>query len=204
MPKISTRHQFWGLILIAILLFIMQVTFVWTQKWFTNKLVFQEEQNNVVGTAVEEFRLSSRDLTRYSRAFCETKRDEFYHLYHEVLDYRNGNISRPRNISNLAEHIKFSDKISQIELFQKLGLGESELLILEQALRICDELASCEIQLMNLVRKGNSFNEPVKLNEETFVPQEGESPSAFAARVLYSSQYQASLNSISNSLNEFI
>ncbi|MGL6196298.1 MAG: response regulator [Thermoguttaceae bacterium] len=190
------RFQFWGLISVAVLLFILQITFAWLQQNSANKLVLLEEQNNFVNLIVEEFRLSSRDLTRFARAYCETQKEEFASLYDEILAWRNGVIPRPTELNPRLTRLADNKSVSLLELLKKLNVPESDVQQFQHAIASSDKLSLVEKQAIDSVRQGRMVDGPVGTNST-------ESPSRQAIRILYGSEYQNELDTIRDSLIKF-
>ncbi|MGL6227533.1 MAG: response regulator [Thermoguttaceae bacterium] len=192
----SVRFRFICLIATAILLFTLQLFFAWLQKKYADELIVQEERYHLTSLVAEEFRLSSRDLTRFARAYCETKQEDFYRLYQDILGWRNGTQPRPAELDRRISRGANDNQISQIELLKHFGLPEEEMQLFQEALTTSDELAQVEMQAMNSVRLGECVSGPLE-------PEQDESPFRFAVRALHSPRYQEELNSIALTIKTF-
>ncbi len=196
MPNNSLRVRF-GIIVVIFGLFLAgQVGLAWLQKRYADQIINVEETNYVINLVAEEFRITSRDLTRYARAFCATKNPEFYRHYDEILDWRSGKIPRPIDLDRRISDRVDRRTISQSELLRQLGLAENEHQHFTKALACSDELALIEIQAMETVRLGEFVEGPLP-------PEKDELPEAFAIRALYGDLYQENLDRIASSVEDF-
>ncbi|MGL6225220.1 MAG: response regulator [Thermoguttaceae bacterium] len=195
--KMNLQYRFWGLLAVAIILLALQIVLTVLQTKYGDKIIAREERSHLISLVVDEFRMTSRDLTRYARAYCETQQEEFYEYYHEILGWRSGKQARPPELNQrLTQYVK-GECVSQVELLRRFGLTESEVLPFQQALEISEQLTQVEQQAMNSVMEDKYIPGPLERNE-------GESISRFAVQSLYSTAYQKDLNLIAEKTKLFL
>lgn len=123
----------------------------------TEKEIQHTEQNRqVLLDLTDELRMSSEFLTRFSRNYVVTRDDKVLNYYNNILDIRDGKISRPDNYNNMywdlvatgAVHEPNSTKISGPSFIDRLvqaGVTTAELDKLSRAKNASDRLARLEL-----------------------------------------------------------
>ena len=110
----------------------------------------------------EELRQSSDDLSRMVRTYVSIGDPIYKQHYQEVIDIRDGKMSRPANYHNIYWDLVVTDdqrprpdsggqKIALLELMQQAGFTEEEFAKLVQAKANSDALTSTEYAAMKLV-----------------------------------------------------
>ncbi|MGL4594011.1 MAG: response regulator [Thermoguttaceae bacterium] len=190
------RLQLWVFLVIAALFFVIQIVIAQLQQKTANDLINLEEQNNLVNLVVEEFRVSSRDLTRFSRAYCETKEEKFADLYQKIIDWRSGIIPRPPELNPRLVRVVGEKAIPQVEIMKRCNVNDSMFEFFRLALEESDKLAKVEQQAINSVRMGRPADGPIPMNLD-------ESLAYQVIQLLYGVDYQSSLNSLRDLLSQF-
>ncbi|MGL4942927.1 MAG: response regulator [Thermoguttaceae bacterium] len=194
MKKRSLRLQIWGLVAVAAFLFATLIGLALLQRSCTEDRVACKERGNQIGAIIEELRLSSRDLTRFARAYCQTKQEQFAQLYNDIIAWRSGIAPRPQELNPGLTRAAGTDKISLDDMLAKFEANEDDLKQFSATLALSDELALIEKQAIETVKTGKIAPGPLE-------PEADESPSRFAINALYSPAYQSALDEISKSIN---
>ncbi|MGZ4955463.1 MAG: EAL domain-containing protein [Methylobacter sp.] len=109
----------------------------------------------------DELRQSSDDLTRMVRSYVLTGLIIYKQHYQEILDIRDGKISRPVDYQNIYWDLVLADdqrpqpdsgqKIALLDLMRQTGFTEEEFAKLAKAKANSDELTSVEFAAMKLI-----------------------------------------------------
>ena len=163
------------------------------------------QQKETAGALAREMRQSSDDLTKYARLYAQTKSARFKDIYNAIVDIRAGKIDRPQDYSATywakppqdvkVALAKTGQKIALIELMKQNGFTDRELNLLAEANKKSNVLAEREtIAFAALEGKGASASLPM---------QPGETPEAYANRILSDATYISAKTEIADKLNEF-
>lgn len=163
------------------------------------------QQKETAGALAREMRQSSDDLTKYARLYAQTKSARFKDIYNAIVDIRAGKIDRPQDYSATywakppqdvkAALAKTGQKIALIELMKQNGFTDRELNLLAEANKKSNVLAEREaIAFAAIEGKGAGASLPM---------QPGETPEAYANRILSDATYISAKTEIADKLNEF-
>ncbi|HLO96121.1 MAG TPA: methyl-accepting chemotaxis protein [Burkholderiaceae bacterium] len=109
----------------------------------------------------DELRQSSDDLTRLARTYVISADPKWEKQYFEVLDVRNGKLSRPANYQGIYWDFRAADEtpakgsgaaVPLQELMKKAGFTDAEFAKLREAQQNSNELVRTETIAMNLVK----------------------------------------------------
>ncbi|WP_432742803.1 EAL domain-containing protein [Methylobacter sp. G7] len=116
----------------------------------------------------DELRQSSDDLTRMARSYVITGSPIYKQHFQDILDIRDGKMSRPVNYHNIYWDLVLADeprpdsgqKIALLDLMRQAGFTGEEFARLAQAKANSDRLTSTEFAAMKLVESGT----PIEAN----------------------------------------
>jgi methyl-accepting chemotaxis protein len=108
----------------------------------------------------DELRQSSDDLTRLARTYVVTGDPKWEKQYFEVLDIRNGKMSRPDHYDRIYWDFRAADErpagggqaVALQTLMKNAGISDAEFDKLKQAQANSDDLVRTETIAMNLVK----------------------------------------------------
>lgn len=153
-----------------------------------------------------EMRQSSDELTRYARLYAQTKEVRYKDVYNAIVDIRAGKIDRPEGYTdvywakapeNVASKLTPSgQKIALVELMKQNNFSEKEINLLSEVNKKSTDLVAREVAAFNAIEgKGFAANIP---------PLPGETPDAYANRILSDNVYMSAKDSINDTMDEFI
>ena len=152
-----------------------------------------------------EMRASSDDLTRYARLYAQTHDARCREVYNAILDIRAGKIDRPQGYGATywaavptdvrAKLTASGKKISLVDLMKENGFPESELAILEDVNNKSNVLAERETAAFNAL-DGKGFDAKIPA-----LP--GETPNAYANRILSDAAYVGAKAEIAAGVDRF-
>ncbi len=106
-----------------------------------NKLQNEEDKRYQSYLIAEEFRQSSRDLTRLARTYVTTANPEYEAMYNDVIAVRDGKKPRPDGTT-----------IPLRQIMKDLGFTDEEFSLLDEAIAKSNGLVATEIKAMNAVK----------------------------------------------------
>lgn len=144
-------------------LFLIIVLAVLIQALYQNQLKLANARDSYFNSYLlaDELRQSSDDLTRMARAYVATGNPAFERYYWNILDIRNGKISRPTNYNRIywdfviatgQEFNPNGENIPLRDLMIKEGFTVAELDKLNLAQKNSDELVKAETVAMNAMK----------------------------------------------------
>ncbi|MBQ9630251.1 MAG: methyl-accepting chemotaxis protein [Treponema sp.] len=144
-----------------------------------------DQQAKLAGLS-NELLQTTVDLTQACRLYVLTGNDKYYSDYKVILAWRKGAEPRPATLQVAPE-----ETISQDELFRRHGAIETEMSYFERCISIADLLIAEEDQVIDTIRRGRYVAGPNQL-----LP--GETPRAFAQRILMGTGGHERLSSLSS------
>lgn len=126
--KIKTR-----LIAILVAIMVLMMIAILCQNIATYK---NEEQNEssraryLSYLLADEFRQTSLDLTRLSRAYVVTGEQKYWDAYWDIAKWRAGDIARPNNVN---EALYPGQRKKQSDIMVELNFSKNEFYLLDQA-----------------------------------------------------------------------
>ena len=167
-----------------------------------------QEQRYSSYLLADELRQSSDDLTRFARMYVATSEEKYLNYYWNVLDIRNGKMSRPEGyegvywdlvIGNIIPEPK-KDKQYAVPLESRLlraGISVDEFSKLKEAQNLSNELARLEMVAINAI-KG-------KFDDGTgSFQKEGNPDPVLANKILNDERYNRYKSSIMQPIGEFL
>jgi PAS domain S-box-containing protein len=155
----------------------------------------------------DELRQSSDDLTRFARTYAVTGNDRFERYFNQVLDIRDGRLSRPDHYQGiywdlvvadlLPEPGSAEDEIASLEnRMTGAGFTEDEFDKLREAQTLSDQLVELEDAAMNAV-KGRFQDSSGRFSIE------GEPNKELAAELLHGERYHINKANIMQPIRDF-
>ena len=141
----------------------------------------------------DEFRQTSMDLTRLSRTYVLTGEQQYWDAYWNIVKWRAGDKARPNNVN---EALYPGQRMKQSDIMVELHFSKAEFDLLDQASENSNLLIATETQAMESIKAGRVVSGPFK-------PNTGESVNAFAARILFDSQYHKEVKAIFAPVDRF-
>jgi len=171
-----------------------------------NALVQSHELRYDSYLLADELRQSSDDLTRLARTYVVTGENKYEDFYMDILDIRNGNKARPEHYERIYWDLVISDgtpprpdselMISLNDLMKEAGFTDAEFEKLTQANANSDGLVNTEVIAMNAIKNNLS-------DEAQSMMKVNESPTEFARRIMFDTNYHQFKGSIVSPINEF-
>jgi len=141
----------------------------------------------------DEFRQTSMDLTRLSRSYIVTGKQEYLDAYWHVVKWRNGDAARPTG----ADIALFPNRFKkQSDIMKELNFSSAELSLLDKAANYSNQLIAIESQALDSIKEGVFAKGPK-------TPQEGESVNEFALRIVFNQDYHNEITKILEPVNRF-
>lgn len=170
-----------------------------------DEFVLTAEAKETAGALAREMRQSSDDLTKYARLYAQTKNPQYKEIYQAIVDIRAGKVDRPKGYdatywAKVPQDVKAAlspsgEKISLLDLMKQNGFKEEELSLLAEANQKSTILAEREaVAFAALEGKGIEAAIPL-------LP--GETPEAYANRILSDATYMATKAEIADKVNAF-
>ncbi len=150
-----------------------------------NKL--QREQDNRYNSYVvaDEFRHSSRELTRLARTYVATGNPKYETMYNDIIAVREGKKPRPDGRT-----------ISLRQIMENLGFTAEEFSLLDEAIAKSNGLVATEVKAMNAVK--GLFDDG-----SGHYTQSGPPNMELAKELMFNLQYHEYLKEIMNPVNRF-
>ncbi|PID77982.1 MAG: hypothetical protein CSB21_02500 [Deltaproteobacteria bacterium] len=152
-----------------------------------NQHRLQKEQNKryMSYLIADEFRYSSRELTRLARTYVSTGNSKYETMYHDIIAVRNGKKPRP------------DGRIIPIrQIMKDLGFTDKEFALLDEAVEKSNGLVATELKAMNAVKglfdDGNGN-----------YTKKGEPNMELARDLMFNQQYHEYIRKIMIPVNEF-
>lgn len=183
-----------GVLVILIALFFV---LNFKERYAVKSIVDEENKRHLAGLVAEEFRIKSRDLTRYARSYCATENPVYYDRYVNILQWSRGEITRPDRLGGSISGRFKGKKISHREILDEIGLSPEEKEYFRKAESLSNTLAEYELQAMESVKLGKIVSGPLE-------PFEGETVPQFANRAIYGESYHEQLDKIAESTDVFL
>jgi len=141
----------------------------------------------------DEFRQTSMDLTRLSRSYIVTGKQEYLDAYWHIVKWRNGDTARPNGVDKalFPNHFK-----KQSDIMKELNFSSTELSLLDTAASYSNQLIAIESQALDSVKTGNFARGPK-------TPLEGESVNEFSLRIVFNQDYHNEITKIFEPVNRF-
>lgn len=130
-----------------------------------SKLTEAEETRHRLYLLADQLRQTSDDLTRMARLYVVTKESKYREYFQDILDIRDGKKARPQNyyriywdfyISTGKSPRALGKAIPLQELIKQERFTEEELLFLQEAENISNQLVKIERQAMEMIPEDNS------------------------------------------------
>lgn len=189
------HRLFISLVVIFLLALTLFNTIDWLHDQAVHALQEEERKHERISLVINEFVLTSRDLTRYSRVFVKTQFLPRAELFYHILNWSYGKKERPQTYDDRINKLLPRQIMSQLEIAEFLGLAGNEAAIFKAAFDETANLALIDVQAI----------ESLKAEEYVAGPEvmlEGETVQEFADRIVYAVTYRASLIKIEELLEE--
>jgi diguanylate cyclase (GGDEF)-like protein/PAS domain S-box-containing protein len=147
----------WLTMVMFVIFAVLFIVYVHSEKQIdrANELRFQSY------LLADELRQSSDDLTRMVRAYVLTGQPIYKQHYQEILDIRDGKVSRPVDYQNIYWDLVLADdrrprpdsgqKIALLDLMRQAGFTDEEFAKLAKAKANSDELVKVEFDAMEMI-----------------------------------------------------
>lgn len=202
---VSIRKFVTIFIAIAIIITVLVGALAYGMKLAMDDLVETATQKDVSEELVYELQQSSEDLTRYARLYVQTQDPRYKAIYQAIVDIRSGKIDRPQGYGAdywakapqdvNAALTKSGQRIALVEIMRKNGFTEQELSLLTEIEKKSSMLVEREQAAFAAIEgKGAPASMPVK---------PGETPAAYASRLLSEQTYLSATDEIADKLIEF-
>lgn len=178
-------------VLIAVLLSIVFIVYVWTEKRIDKANDLRHESLLIADELIQ----STDDLTKIVRTYLVTGNPNLRTYFQDILDIRDGIKNRPENSQlsywdMIASDGKLvmketSQKISYLDLIKQKGFSEDEILKIKEAKKKSDKLSLLEFEAMNLRDKNSDLDRKKALS------------------LIYSKEYYSAKADILRDINEF-
>jgi methyl-accepting chemotaxis protein len=141
----------------------------------------------------EEFRQTSKDLTRLCRTYIATGNQKYFDAYWKIVKWRSGEIARPNSVD---KYLYPNETRKQSDIMKELEFSPSEFALLKQASDNSNALIATEDQAMRSIQANQFIIGPHQ-------PKSNETIREFALRVVFNSQYHSEVKNIMAPVNEF-
>ena len=149
---------FVSLFIFAIISVILSILIIQNE----GKITEAEETRHRLYLLADQLRQTSDDLTRMARLYVVTKEPKYREYFQDILDIRDGTKARPQNyyriywdfyISTGKSPRALGEAIPLQELIKQERFTEEELLFLQEAENISNQLVERERQAMEMISK---------------------------------------------------
>lgn len=132
---------------------------------YSNKIVDAEKNRSEYLMLADALQTTSDDLTKMARLYVTTGQIKYKNYFDEILEIRNGKVARPldydktywdKRINDEIDLSKTASPISMQELLKNSGLTSNELIELEKAEKLSNELAKIENQAFKLMEENST------------------------------------------------
>jgi len=141
----------------------------------------------------DEFRQTSMDLTRLCRTYVSTGDQKYWDEYWAIVNWRGGKEPRPSYVNKALYRGQIK---KQKDIMVELGFSKDEFALLTEASNNSNALIATEDQAMKTIKEGKIVKGPHQ-------PESGETPEAFALRIVFDQKYHTEVGKIMTPVNQF-
>lgn len=158
--KVRIRYLFFWLMIILVLLVGTIIRMMQQLETANQQLRYADDTRYYSYLLTNELRNSTEDMTKLVRAYVMTGESKYEQQYYYLLGVRQGTRARPNDYEHFNWAIFSSGQrqssneeifISLVDLIKKVGLTDSEIKMLEDAIAITQSIAKIDIAAINAV-----------------------------------------------------